>query len=71
MIIEMTVIPALRSLLRPPRRRDSEREQRAGVLDRLLVAIADQLVGGRAPWIVAGGLAMLARLLQTKEEAHA
>lgn len=60
MILEMTVIPALRSILRPPRRRDSEREQRPGVLDRLLVAIADQLVGGRARWIVAGGLAMLA-----------
>jgi predicted RND superfamily exporter protein len=60
MLLEMTVIPAVRSLLRPPRRREAAREQRAGVLDRLLIAIADQLVGGRAPRIIAGGLAMLA-----------
>lgn len=60
MFLEMTVIPAVRSMLRPPRRREAAREQRAGVLDRLLIAIADQLVGGHAPRIIAGGLAMLA-----------
>jgi len=60
MIIEMTVIPAVRSMLRPPRQREAAREQRPGVLDRFLVTIADQLVGGRATAIVAGGLTVLA-----------
>jgi uncharacterized protein len=60
MVIEMTVIPAVRSMLAPPKRREAEGERRTGVLDRFLVAVADNLVGGRAPWIVGGGLAVLA-----------
>ncbi|HET9372521.1 MAG TPA: MMPL family transporter [Vicinamibacterales bacterium] len=59
MAIEMTVIPAVRTMLRPPRQQEADREQRPGVLDRFLVAVADHLVGGRARWIVAGGLAAL------------
>ena len=49
MIIEMTVIPAVRTMLRPPKRHESERERKAGVLDRFLTGVADALVGGRAP----------------------
>jgi predicted RND superfamily exporter protein len=60
MVIEMTVIPAVRSMLRPPKPREADRERKAGVLDRFLVTVADNLVGGRARWIVAGGLAVLA-----------
>ena len=59
MVIELTVIPAVRSLLRPPKRHESDREQAAGVLDRLLTRMADNLVGGRAPWFVGGGLLMI------------
>ena len=60
MIIEMTVIPAVRSMLRPPREREAARERKAGVLDRFLTGVADNLVGGRAPVFVAGGLMVLA-----------
>jgi uncharacterized protein len=60
MVIEMTVIPAVRSMLPAPKRRESEREGRHGVLDRFLTNIADALVGGRAPVVVGAGLALLA-----------
>jgi predicted RND superfamily exporter protein len=60
MVIEMTVIPVVRSILPAPKKRQTDRERAPGVLDRLLVGIADNLVGGRAPWIVGGGLAVLA-----------
>jgi uncharacterized protein len=60
MVIEMTMIPAVRTILRPPKPREADRERKAGVLDRFLVAVADNLVSGRARWIIAGGLAALA-----------
>jgi predicted RND superfamily exporter protein len=60
MIIEMTVIPAVRSMLRPPEAHEAALERKAGVLDRLLTRLADNLVGGRAPLFVAGGLLALA-----------
>jgi predicted RND superfamily exporter protein len=60
MVIEMTMIPALRTILRPPRKHESDREQAKGILDKFLVAMANNLVGGRAPWIVAAGLLVIA-----------
>ncbi len=60
LVIEMTVIPAVRSMLTPPQKHEAARERKAGVLDRFLVAVADNLVGGRAPWIVGAGLAAVA-----------
>ena len=60
MALEMTVIPAVRSMLRPPKAKESEREQRVGGLDQFLTTVADALVGGRARWVVAGGLGVLA-----------
>ena len=60
MVIEMTMIPALRSMLRPPRPKESAREQNMGVLDRFLSGVADALVGGRARAVVAAGLTLLA-----------
>ena len=59
MVIEMTVIPAVRSLLPPPKAKEADRERAPGVLDRLLTTIAENLVGPRARWIVAGGLAVV------------
>jgi predicted RND superfamily exporter protein len=56
----MTIIPALRSALRPPKKREAANERKAGVLDRFLIGVANNLVGGRAPWLVGGGLAVLA-----------
>ena len=41
-------------------RSEADRERKAGVLDRFLVTVADNLVSGRARWIVAAGLAVLA-----------
>ncbi|HWA37387.1 MAG TPA: MMPL family transporter [Burkholderiales bacterium] len=60
LVLELTVIPALRSMLRPPKARETANERKAGLVDRLLVRIADNLVGGRAPRLVAGGLVALA-----------
>jgi predicted RND superfamily exporter protein len=60
MALEMTIIPALRSMLRAPKTRETVNERKAGVLDRFLIAVADTLVGGRAPRLVVGGLAILA-----------
>ena len=60
LLIEMTVIPVMRSMLRPPRNRETERERKVGLLDKFLLGVANNLVGGRAPWIVGGGLALLA-----------
>ncbi len=59
MVIEMTLIPALRASLPPPKLRDSVREGKVGVLDRMLGSLANNLVGGRAPWFVGGGLLLV------------
>jgi uncharacterized protein len=60
MVLEMTIIPALRSALRAPKKRETANERKAGVLDGFLIGVANSLVGGRAPWLVAAGLAILA-----------
>jgi hypothetical protein len=59
LILEMTLIPALRSLLPVPKARETSKERQAGLLDRFLIFVANNLVGGRARWIVGGGLALL------------
>jgi uncharacterized protein len=60
MVLEMTIIPALRSALRAPKQHEAANERKAGILDRFLTGIADHLVGGRAPLLVGGGLVVLA-----------
>jgi predicted RND superfamily exporter protein len=60
MILELTLIPAVRVLLPAPKRAETESERRVGILDRFLLWVARNLVGGRAPWIVGTGLALLA-----------
>jgi predicted RND superfamily exporter protein len=60
MLLELTVIPVVRSALPAPKKRQADRERRPGVLDRFLTAIANNLVGGRAPLIVSVGLVVLA-----------
>ncbi|MBI3777533.1 MAG: MMPL family transporter, partial [Gammaproteobacteria bacterium] len=59
-ILEMTLIPVLRSYLRAPKRREAERERRADVLDRSLARLADWLSGGRASWLLGAGLVFIA-----------
>jgi predicted RND superfamily exporter protein len=60
MVIEMTVIPAVRAALRPPKHIEAAREQQAGVLDAFLSGLAHSLAGGRARAIVTAGLVVLA-----------
>jgi uncharacterized protein len=60
MTLEMTFIPVLRSTLPAPKTPETARERAAGILDRLLLGLANNLVGGRARWIVVGGVAVLA-----------
>ena len=60
MALELTLIPALRALLPPPKQLEADNERRAGVLDRFLLWVAHNLVGGRARWVVGTGLVLLA-----------
>jgi predicted RND superfamily exporter protein len=60
MTLEMTLIPALRVSLRPPKKHEAAREREPGILDRLLLEVANRIIGGRAARIVGGGLALLA-----------
>ena len=60
LVLELTLIPVLRSYLRAPKAREAESERRAGVLDRVLARLADLLSGGRAVWLLGGGLIFIA-----------
>jgi len=60
LILEMTLIPVVRSYLPAPKAREAERERRKGVLDRALAWLADMLAGGRAPWLLGVGLVFIA-----------
>lgn len=54
LILEMTFIPALRSLLPPPKEREQRREQEERIWDKITGAIADAVVGPGRKWIFAG-----------------
>ncbi len=56
LVLEMTLIPVVRSYLRAPKARETESERRIGVLDRLLSWLADMLASGRALWLLSAGL---------------
>jgi len=58
LVIEMTLIPAIRSLLPPPR--SSIRPEAENTpLSRLLRVFAAQMASGRAPWILAGSVVLI------------
>src|SRR5258708_20932873 len=52
MILEMTLIPVLRSALRPPKKRETARDPNAGILDHPLLGLATHRLGRRAPRVL-------------------
>lgn len=60
LILEMTLIPAIRAGLSAPKLKETTSEQKNGLLDRLLAALARGLAGGKAPVILALGVAIVA-----------
>ncbi|MDO8413312.1 MAG: MMPL family transporter, partial [Gallionellaceae bacterium] len=58
LMLELTLIPALRSLLPAPKLREIEVERKVGILDRFLMWVAANIAGGRAH-LFAGGAAIL------------
>jgi len=59
MVLEMTIMPALRSALIPPKKKATTAEK-PGILDRFLLGLANALLGGRSRTIVIVGLVFLA-----------
>src|SRR5262249_48394948 len=57
--LELTLIPALRSLLRPPPLRDAGREATHRGLDRLLLSFSDRMLTGGSTRILLIGLAIV------------
>jgi predicted RND superfamily exporter protein len=62
LILEMTLIPALRASLPAPKLRETNSEQMKGPLDKMLGALARGLAGGRAPMILAAGVLLVAAI---------
>jgi predicted RND superfamily exporter protein len=59
LILELTLIPALRAALSPPKAR-AKRAQVPSLLSRGLTRLADSLVAGNSPRILLGGLLLVA-----------
>lgn len=59
LILEMTLIPALRSLLRPPSLAQAQAERQHRYLDGALLRLAQGLSGGYAPLILALGMGVI------------
>ncbi|MFC5475897.1 efflux RND transporter permease subunit [Paraherbaspirillum soli] len=70
LLLEITLIPALRAALPAPRMREQNAERRPSVLDRLLSKLADSLVAGNSPRILIGGLALVALALVGVTRLH-
>lgn len=60
LILEMTLIPALRSMLRPPSKTEAAAERTHKYLDAILIKLANGLTGGRAPLILLAGVGIIA-----------
>lgn len=62
LVLEMTLIPALRAMLRPPTKAETAAERIQPLLDGALSRLAAGLTGGRAPAILLAGLGVVAVL---------
>lgn len=60
LVLEMTLIPALRAMLRPPSIKEAADERKHRIMDGILTRLAHGLTGGRAPVIMLAGLALIA-----------
>lgn len=60
LILEMTLIPAIRAGLPAPKLKETISEQKPGLLDRFLAALSRGLAGGKAPAILALGILIIA-----------
>jgi predicted RND superfamily exporter protein len=60
LVLEMTLIPALRSMLRPPSKTEAAAERQHKWMDAALLKLAHGLTGGRAPLILLAGLGVVA-----------
>jgi uncharacterized protein len=60
LIIEMTFIPALRSILSAPTEKQAAKEKSRAFFDPILYWLADRIRTGRDGWIIPGSLALLA-----------
>jgi predicted RND superfamily exporter protein len=60
LVLEMTLIPALRAMLRPPSAKEADSERRHRIMDGVLTKLARGLTGGQAPKIMLAGLALIA-----------
>jgi predicted RND superfamily exporter protein len=62
LILEMTLIPALRSMLRPPSKTEAAAERSHKYLDAVLIRLANGLTGGRATLILLVGVGIVAAI---------
>ena len=60
LVLEMTLIPAIRAMLRPPSIKEAADERKHRIMDGALTRLANGLTGGQAPKIMLAGLAVIA-----------
>ncbi|MCW7540996.1 MMPL family transporter [Aquabacterium sp. A7-Y] len=62
LVLEMTLIPAIRAMLRPPSKKEVAAEVEHKYLDGMLTYLARRLSGGKAPLVLGAGLAAIAAI---------
>ena len=60
LVLEMTLIPAIRAMLRPPSIKEAADERKHSIMDGALTRLANGLTGGQAPKIMVAGLTVIA-----------
>jgi predicted RND superfamily exporter protein len=70
LMLEMTLIPALRAMLRPPSGTEAAAERQHRLLDACLLRLANGLTGGRAPLILLGAVGIVAVIAAGAARIH-